>query len=146
MRKGGVVVSLLAITAIAAGCSSKDHEVDTSGASVNYGQQYEADARPVRLAATNYLKYEGSLVSPSQAAPLSKALVTFADVPLAPRWPAGDEVDVRKLADTSNQEGTVLQSGLTANNSLQIDELEGDATAEAVKVRTDLGLPPPPSI
>lgn len=145
MVKGGVVLRLLAITAVTAGCSSNGHVNKTSGSSVIYGQQYEADARPIRVATTNFLKYEGSPVSASQAAPFSKALLTFADVLLAQPWPASAEADIRKLAATSRQEGTVLQSGLTASNGLQIDGLEGDATAEAVKVRTDLGLPPPPS-
>lgn len=145
MRKGGLVLRLIAVSAVAAGCSSKDHRVNASGDSVNYGQQYEADARPMHVATTNFLKYEGSQVSPSQAAPFSKALLTFADVLSAQRWPTSAEADIRKLAATSKQEGTVLQSGLTASNGLQVDELEGDATAEAVKVRSDLGLPPPPS-
>ncbi len=138
------MLRLLAVVATTAGCSSRDHGVNTGG-SANYGQQYEADARPIRVATTNFLKYEGSQVSPSQAAPFSKALLTFADVLLAQRWPTSAEADIRKLAATSKQEGTVLQSGLTASNGLQVDQLEGDATAEAVKVRADLGLPPPPS-
>ena len=50
MVKGGVVRSLLAITAVTAGCSSNGHDVKTSGRSVDYGQQYESDARPIRIA------------------------------------------------------------------------------------------------
>lgn len=140
--KGGRVLSVLATAAVVAACSSNGHGVKTGG-TVNYAQQYEADARPVRAATINFLKYQGSLVSPTQAAPFSKAFMTFADVLLAQTWPTSAEADIRKLAATSRQEGTVLQAGLTASDGLQIDQLEGDVTAEAVKVRTDLGLPPP---
>ncbi len=142
MVKGGAALSVLVVAAVTAACSSNGHGVKTGGTG-NYAQQYEADARPVRVATTNFLRYQGSLVSPTQAAPFSKALMTFADVLLAQTWPASAEADIRKLAATSRQEGTVLEAGLTASNGLQIDQLEGDATAEAVKVRTDLGLPPP---
>ena len=144
MVKGRVLLGALVIAAFAAACSSNSHGVKT-GTSVNNSQQYEGDARPVRLATTNFLKYEGSLVSSSQAAPFSKALITFADVLLAQTWPNNAEADIRKLAATSRLEGTVLQAGLTARNGLQIDELEGGATTEAQKVRSDLGLPPPPA-
>jgi hypothetical protein len=124
-----------------AACGSQAASVSQSAPAANYGGQYEADVAHVNNDMNTVSADPGATMTSPDVIAVGAGFTQLGRTPTSQTWPADAQADIKTLALDVEK----VSSDVTDQDSSAYVTDQGEGSAEAQIVRSDLGLPAAPT-